>query len=470
MKKLSILVAGILLFTTNLFAVDFDQYFLDKTMRLDYYHMGNATEEHFSLDQIVYDGIWAGSVNQLIDELRLGKYLFEVIDIESGDVIYSKGYASIYGEWETTPEAKENWGAYHESLRFPWPKAPAKVIIYKRNADYEFSPVWEQTINRDSWRFNSSEDKPVYEAFDVVTNGDPKKSVDIVILSEGYTSDEMDKFHKDAKKFASTLLSTEPFASRKELFNIRAVEVPSPSSGVHHPHQDIYKRSAISVRYGAFNSQRYALGFDNKTIRDAAAAVPYENTVLLMNDSIYGGGGIYNLYITAAADNAFYEYLYVHEFGHHFADLADEYYSSATAYEMGSTVKEPWELNVTAQTDRDKIKWNDLIDEDVPVPTPWNKEKFDAHSKKVQTERARLRKAKASENQLEKLFLEQREWEDHFLENIKYAGKVGLYEGAQYHSKGLYRSAPNCIMFTRTTTFCPACQRAINLVIDSYTK
>lgn len=470
MKKLSILVAGILLFTTNLFAVDFDQYFLDKTMRLDYYHMGNATEEHFSLDQIVYDGIWAGSVNQLIDELRLGKYFFEVIDLESGNVIFSKGYASIYGEWETTPEAKENWGAYHESLRFPWPKDPAKVIVYKRNADYEFSPVWEQTINRDSWRFSSSKDKPVYETFDVVTNGDPKESVDIVILSEGYTSDEMDKFHKDAEKFANTLLSTEPFASRKELFNIRAVEVPSPSSGVHHPHQDIHKRSAISVRYGAFNSQRYALGFDNKTIRDAAAAVPYENTVLLMNDSIYGGGGIYNLYITAAADNAFYEYLYVHEFGHHFADLADEYYSSATAYEMGSTVKEPWELNVTAQTDRDKIKWNDLIDDDVPVPTPWNKEKFDAHSKEVQAERACLRKAKASENQLEKLFLEQREWEDHFLENIEYAGKVGLYEGAQYHSKGLYRSAPNCIMFTRTTTFCPACQRAINLVIDSYTK
>ncbi len=470
MKKLSILIAGILISSTNLFAVDFDQYFLDKTMRLDYYHMGNASEEHFSFDQIVYDGIWAGSVNQLEDELRLGKYFFEVIDVESGKVIYSKGYSSIYGEWETTPEAKENWGAYHESLRFPWPKASAKVIVYKRNADYDFAPVWEQTINKNSWRFSSSGDKPVYETFDVITHGDPKKSVDIVILSEGYTSDEMDKFHQDAEKFANTLLSTEPFASRKELFNIRAVEVPSPSSGVHHPHQDIHKRSAISVRYGAFNSQRYALGFDNKTIRDAASAVPYENTVLLMNDSIYGGGGIYNLYITAAADNAFYEYLYVHEFGHHFADLADEYYSSATAYEMGSTVKEPWELNVTAQTERDKIKWNDLIGEDVPVPTPWNKEEFDAHSQKVQAERARLRKAKASENQLEKLFLEQREWEDHFLENIKYAGKVGLYEGAQYHSEGLYRSAPNCIMFTRTTTFCPACQRAINLVIDSYTK
>jgi hypothetical protein len=248
------------------------------------------------------------------------------------------------------------------------------------------------------------------------------------------------------------------------------VEVPAPNSGLNHPQQDIYNRSALSVTYGAFGSQRYALGYDNKRIRNAASAVPYEFTAILMNDSIYGGGGIYNLYITAATGNAFHDYLYVHEFGHHFASLADEYYASATAYEMGSDVVEPYELNVTTHTEKEKIKWGDLIDEDTPLPTPWGKDEFDEHSIQVQEKRQEMREAKASEKKMEKLFIEQREWEENYLNNIEYADEIGAYEGAMYHAKGIYRSEPNCIMFTRTDYFCAACQRAINKVIDQYTE
>ncbi|MGM0551206.1 MAG: M64 family metallopeptidase [Bacteroidota bacterium] len=449
---------------------NFSTKFEDKTMRFDFFHTGTATEEHFSFDQIVCDGQWAGSKSQLIDELRLGKYFFEVQDANSGEVLYSRGFASIYGEWETTPEAKENWGVYHESMRFPWPKADAKIVVFKRDSKHEFQPIWEYPLKADSWRAVPAAKNNIYKTVPIVENGDPHTKVDIVVLSEGYTKHEMDKFRKDAAKFAETLLNNEPFKSRKQDFNIRAVEVPAPENGVTHPHQDIHKRSALSVRYGAFNSQRYALGFDNKTIRDAAAHVPYEYTAILMNDSIYGGGGIYNLYITAAVDNAFQEYLFVHEFGHHFADLADEYYSSATAYEMGSTVVEPWELNVTANPDRETIKWKELLTEGVPMPTPWNQEAFDKHSNAVQKKRQEMRAAKAKESEMEELFINQREWEENFLSNIPHADAVGAFEGAQYHSKGIYRSAPNCIMFTRTDEFCPACQRAINLVIDQYTK
>lgn len=280
----------------------------------------------------------------------------------------------------------------------------------------------------------------------------------------------MEKFRVDAKKFAEALFDTEPFKNRKNDFNIRAVEVPAPNSGVNHPHQDLYKRSALSVSYSAFGSERYALGYDNKKIRDAASAAPYEFTAIIMNDSIYGGGGIYNLYITAASGNAFQKYLFVHEFGHHFADLADEYYTSATAYEMGSAIQEPWELNVTTKTIKDEVKWGELIDEDVPLPTPWGQEEFDKHSIEVQKKRVELRKAKAPEKTMEKLFNDQRTWDEDYLSKIKHSGKTGIYEGAQYHAKGIYRSAPNCIMFTRTETFCPACQRAINLVIDQYVK
>ena len=450
--------------------VSFQEHFKDRTMRLDYYHTGNSAEEHFAIDRMVNDGIWAGSERQLVDELRLGKYFFEIQEPGTGKVLFSRGYSSIYGEWETTPEAGKEWGVFHESVRFPWPTHEVKLVIYKRNEKQQFDPVWDCMIDPGARKVNPASLKTGYSVYDVAEHGKPENKVDIVLLSEGYTSEEMGEFREDADKFARAFFSTEPFASRKGDFNIRAVEVPAPNSGLNHPQQDIHNRSALSVSYGAFGSQRYALGYDNRKIRDAASTVPYEFTAILMNDSIYGGGGIYRLYITAAADNAFHDYLFVHEFGHHFASLADEYYTSSTAYEMGSQEVEPYELNVTIHTDREKIKWGDLIDEDTPLPTPWGKDTFNEHSRKIQEKREQLRKAKASEKRMEKLFISQREWEEDYLSRIEHAGEVGAYEGAMYHSQGIYRSEPNCIMFTRTGHFCAACQRAINRVIDQYTK
>ena len=461
----------ILVSTTGALAdVTFQDYFQDTTMRFDYYHTGTATEEHFSPDQMVNDGSWAGSKTQLIDELRLGKYFFEVQDPQTGKILYSRGYSSIYGEWETTPEAKKEWGVFHESVRFPWPIEKIKLVIYIRNREQEFEQAWSYLVNPDDRKVNPAELNSPYNTYDVAVNGNPTEKVDIVVLGEGYTRYEMDEFHKDAEKFAEALFSTEPFASRKEDFNIRAVQVPAPNSGLNHPQQGIANRSALSVTYGAFGSQRYALGYENKKIRNAASAVPYEYTALLMNDSIYGGGGIYNLYITAAADNAFHEYLFVHEFGHHFASLADEYYASSTAYEMGSDIVEPYELNVTTYTDKNKMPWGDMIKEDTPLPTPWGKEQFDTHSREIQKEREEMRNARTSERKMENFFKEQREWEENYLNNIEYAGEIGAYEGAMYHSHGIYRSQPNCIMFTRTDRFCAACKRAINKVIDQYTE
>lgn len=447
----------------------FDTHFTDTTLRFDFYHTGTAAQEHFAFDQIVQDGLWAGSKTNLIDTLRLGKYLFEVRDLASNTQLYSRGFCSIYGEWETTAEAKQGWGVYHETLRFPWPRHDVKMVLYKRrDTDNSFQMIWEQTVKTESWRAVQAHFPDFYSTFDVMNHGDPATKVDIVVLGEGYTAREMGKFRQDAQRFSEALFKTAPFASRKKAFNIRGVETPSPMSGVHHPHQDSHARSALSVRAGAFDSQRYALGFDNKKIRDAASAVPYDFTVILMNDKIYGGGGIYQLYTTAASDNAFSDYVFVHEFGHHFACLADEYYTSSVAYELPTISTEPYELNVTIQTDKAKIKWGELISAQTPIPTPWGKEAFDQHSRDIQTKRTALRQAKAPEDVLEALFADQLRWEEHHLANIPYAGKTGLYEGAMYQATGLYRSAPGCIMHIRTTYFCPACQRAINLVIDQY--
>ncbi len=469
MKKtfvLSLLLMGISIFAKAQYA----EYFTSATMRLDYNHVGNSNEEHFAFDQMVNDGDWAGSKTVLIDDLKLGKYFFEIKDIKTDKLLYSRGFSSIYGEWETTPEADTEWGSFHESIRFPWPKTEVKVILSKRNIKNGFDPVWTYKVNPQHYRAFSSPVKNYYNTIDLVVNGKPENQVDIVVLGEGYAKKDMAKFRKDAQRFADVLLNTEPYASFKDKFSIRAVETPSPDSGVNHPHQDIHTRSALSVTYGAFDSERYALGFDNKTIRNAAAAVPYEFTAILMNDSIYGGGGIYNLYITAAVDNAFQEYLFVHEFGHHFADLADEYYTSATAYEMDAKHLEPWELNVTANADPETIKWKDIVTENTPIPTPWEKEKYDKHSIATQKKRVEMRKAKVDEKVMEDFFIKKRTWDDELLSNMKYSDKVGAFEGAQYKSKGLYRSAANCIMFTRHDKFCPACQRAIKLIIDQNTK
>ncbi|MDZ7743119.1 MAG: M64 family metallopeptidase [Bacteroidota bacterium] len=281
----------------------------------------------------------------------------------------------------------------------------------------------------------------------------------------------MDKFHGDVEKMIGELFKVEPFKSRKQDFNVRAVETPSIVSGVNKPHPGIFNRTPLSMSYSAFDSERYALTYDNRSVRNAASEVPYEFMFILMNERTYGGGGIYRLYATVAADNAFSDYIFVHEFGHHFAALADEYYSSAVSYEIGEVKVEPWEANVTALPDPSDLKWQGMVESGTPIPTPWPKEEFDAFSYEIQKKRKELRSQKAPEEKLEALFNKQKEGETKMLENFEYSGKVGAYEGANYMQHGMYRSYPDCIMFTRNhNDFCPACQRAIGWVIDQYTE
>ncbi len=451
--------------------VTFDVYFENKTMRLDYFHSGNSKEEHFAKDRIVSDGKWGGSKTILLDELNLGLYQFEIIDKESNVLLYSEGFASIYGEWETTAEAKEQWGTFHESIRFPWPKKNVWVVLKKRDKQNKFVKIWDTEVNPASRQVTPADIINTNKILTIMENGPAEKKVDIVVLGDGYKKEEMDKFHKDAKRLISVLFSVEPYRSRKSDFNIRAIETPSPVSGVNRPHPGIFKRTPLSVHYSSFDSERYALTYDNRRVRDIASAVPYEFTIILINERTYGGGGIYRLYATLAVDNAFSDYLIIHEMGHHLAGLADEYYTSQVSYEIDSNVTvEPWELNITALLDKDKLKWKDLVKPGTPIPTPWDKEAFDKFSISIQEERQRLRKAKAKEEELEKLFQSQREKESEMISRMKYANQVGAFEGAGYLAKGLYRSSINCIMFTRDLTFCPVCQRSISRVIDQYTK
>jgi IgA Peptidase M64/Peptidase M64 N-terminus len=461
-----------LLFTFGAEAQDvqFSGYFKDATMRVDYFHNGNFAAEHFSIDRILNDGPWAGSQKILTDNLEFGLYFYEIQDLETEKTLFSRGFASIFGEWQSIPEAKETWGTFHESIRFPWPLKPVKIIMKKRNAKNEFEQIWETKIDPESRKVNPATMAPEFKTWDYLVNGPAHQKVDIVILCDGYTAKEMDKFHADIQRLMGAFFEVEPFKSRKADFNVRAVETPSAQSGVNKPHPGNFKRTPLSMSYSAFDSERYALTYDNRSVRDAAAEVPYEFMYILVNERTYGGGGIYRLYATVASDNAFSDYIFVHEFGHHFAALADEYYSSAVSYEISDEIlAEPWEANVTALLDPANLKWKELVEPGIPLPTPWPKKKVDEFSYEIQKERKKLRAEKAPEEVLEALFNKQKKHETQMLENFEYADKVGAYEGANYMQHGLFRSYPDCIMFTRNKNdFCPACQRAIGWVIDQY--
>lgn len=462
MKTLCLLIVS--LATTWVQAVDYMDHFNFKTMRVDYYHFGKAGEEHFALDRIVDDGPWPGPQKNLIDTLAYGKYMVEIYAADGETLLFSRGFASIYGEWETTAAAQQDWGVYHESVRLPMPKHPVKLVLKKRGDDQTFATVWQRDIDPNGPEVLKAEiqDKPHSQS--ILLNGQPADKVDVVILGDGFS--DRDEFYADAARMVDALFAKQPFKSRKSDFNIWAVHTPAKANGITRPQAGVSRRTPLGAQYGIFGSQRYMLSTDNRIVRDVAATVPYEYMVILANNRTYGGGGIYRLQATTSTKNAFSDYVFVHEFGHHFAGLGDEYYTSSVAYNTDDLV-EPWEANITANPKRDQLKWADLVAADTPLPTDWQKKKFEKHSRQIQERRKQLREAQAGEEQLEALFQAQQTEEQAMLAAEKYAGKVGAFEGAGYRGKGYYRPQVDCVMFTRNPVdFCAVCSRAIEAVID----
>jgi hypothetical protein len=434
------------------------------TLRLDYFHTGSASEEHFALDALVQEGPWPGPPAKTVDTTNLGKYLFEVRDAKSGTLLYSRGYASIFGEWETTAEARLRNRTLHESLRFPAPAGPAKVTISKRDAKNKFNELWSMEIDPRAPTVDRAAPPANVKVWAVQRSGPSADKVDLLLIGDGYTKDEMEKWRADARRLAEALFATSPFKERRADFNVWAIDVPADESGVARPSENVYRRSPVRAAYDAFGSERYVLTFDNQRLRELAAAVPYEFIEIVVNGRKYGGGGIHNLYATVASDNAWTPYVFVHEFGHHFAGLADEYYTSDVAYQAATARIEPWEPNVTA--DPAKPKWDDLLARDTARPTAWPKAEFEKFQKDIQARRKRIRAEGRPESEMEALFAEELRATTGMLAPFKSAG---VFEGAMYEAQGYYRAEADCIMFTRSGKFCAACRRGIHRVIDLYT-
>jgi hypothetical protein len=302
-------------------------------------------------------------------------------------------------------------------------------------------------------------------------SGDPAQKLDLLILCDGYTAAERDKFERDARRLTEVLFATSPFKERERDINVWGLCPPAAQSGVSRPSQRIFRRSPIGATYDAFDSERYVLTFENKAFRDVAANAPYDVVEILVNSVTYGGGGIFGLYSTVAADSAWAPYIFIHEFGHHIAALADEYYTSDVAYLPAADRVEPWEPNVTALLDPATLKWKDLVKAGTPLPTPWPKAEFEQYTKGIQQKRREIRAQNRPESEMDALFREEQRRDTSVLNTGPHAGVVGAFEGANYEARGFYRPQADCIMFTRDEVpFCAICRRAIDSVLNLYSR
>ncbi len=441
-----------------------------RTLRVDYFHTGTATSESLSLDRVVREPLpWPGNGAKGLDGSNLGKYFFEVVDRATNQVLYSRGFCSIYGEWEGTDEAKRQTRTLSESLRFPEPERPVQINLKKRDGQNAFREIGSFLLDpRDIFIDRALPPVPG-NVIALQQSGDPADKVDFLILGDGYTQAELPKFEKDARRLMAQLFATSPYKEHRQDFNVWGLCPPAREQGVARPSTGLQRRSPLGCTYDAFGSERYVLTFENRTLRDVASFAPYEFMEILVNGQTYGGGGIFGLYGTVASDNAFSPYIFVHEFGHHFAGLADEYYTSDVAYETGKERVEPWEPNATA--DPKQPKWKALLSPGVPLPSPWKKQAFEKASYASQQERRQIRAENRPESEMEALMRRVKVQETELLGTDAWSGKVGAFEGAAYEATGYFRAQEDCIMFSRDDVpFCAACRDAIEKVIRMYSR
>ena len=442
-----------------------------RTLRVDIQHSGDARAEHYALERVVVEPLpWPGNPDRPLDDGNRGSQKFEVVDAASGRVLYSRGYSTVFGEWRTTEEAGTLQRSFQESLRFPVPGAPVEVKVYGRDAENRFALQWSVAVDPEALDVERAAMPAPAEPIAIRRGGDPARKVDLLLLGDGYAAGEMDKFEADARRLADRLFSVSPFRERAADFNVWALAVPVPESGISRPSTGIHRASATGARYDIFGSERYILTLDNRAFRELAQYAPYEFVEIMVNGETYGGGGIFGQFSTVAADNDWADYVFVHEFGHHFAGLADEYYTSDVAYAAPDAHRvEPWEPNVTALLDPAKLKWRDQTSPAVPLPTPWPKARFEAYERDVQARRRQLRADRRPESEMSALFREEQAHVDQLFADAEHRDAVGAFEGANYAAAGYYRPQMQCLMFTRADAFCSVCRHAIEDIIALYT-
>lgn len=404
---------------------NFDKYFTDKVLRFDFMLAGNRKTTSVYPVGMKEEPFWAGSNTSLVNPFNLGNFKYELFDVKGNTLIYSRSFSTLFQEWQTTEEAKSVDRSFYEVATMPYPKDSVRFILSERERNGLFSKLYETIIDPASY-FIRRENPVKVGTTKIYSGGDPHTSVDLAFIAEGYKADEMGKFREDVKKMADILFDEAPFSDYKNKFNIWAVEAISQDSGTDIPGENIYANTALNSSFYTFNIDRYLTTQDIKSVNDFAAVVPHDNIIVLINSTKYGGGGVYNYYSGTTTGNQLSPKVFIHEFGHGFAGLGDEYYSSAVAYDEFYPLNvEPWEPNLTTMVNFES-KWKKMIGKDTPLPTP-------------------------SEE--------------------KYNNVTGLFEGGGYSAKGVFRPEMDCRMKSNGSKgYCSVCRNAIKEMIEFYIK
>jgi hypothetical protein len=404
--------------TMNLSAqISFEKFFTSERLRYDYVVTGNDTTIGIYGYQYYREPYWGGSHVNLIDTIGYGDMFLEVYDSLTGALIFSKGYSTLFKEWQTTDEAKTRDRAFLESVIMPFPKGTIRIKLFNRAMNMRFEEIHSCYINPGSIEINILKQPASTEVQLIFSSGLPAEKADLVFIAEGYTIHQRDKFFADAKRFSDILYRWEPYSDFTDAFNVYAVYTPSDETGTDRPTDTIWVNTALGSTFNTLGSERYLTVSDCHQLHNFIAGIPYDQVCVLVNTDKYGGGGIYNFFTVIAADNKYAEFLFHHEFGHAFASLADEYFTSSVSYtNMFDLTVEPYQPNITTRVELNK-KWENMISDTVPVPTP---------------------------------------------DTSIYAGVVGLFEGAAYCANGIYRPARDCSMKSVVNNaFCPVCREAI---------
>ncbi len=427
MKKISLFCLGIASFLT-VQAQNFSDWFEEKTLRTDYIFTGNARQQEVCLDELSMLPQWAGRRHHLSELPLAGNGEITMKDKATGTVIYRTSFSSLFQEWLGEEEATRVKKGFENSFLLPFPKKEAIVTISLKNAHQQVSASLTHEIRPDDVLIHQRGTAHITPHRYIHQSGSVEDCIDVAILAEGYTEAEMDLFYQDAEATCEALFSHEPFKKLKSRFNLVAVASPSADSGVSIPLKDEWKSTAVSSHFSTFYSDRYLTTSRVKSIHNWLAGIPYEHVIILANTDTYGGGGIYNSYTLTTAHHPQFKPVVVHEFGHSFGGLADEYAYTDAPSPLYPYSIEPWEQNITTMVDFES-KWKDMVPEGTPVPTP----------------------AKTQESEI--------------------YTSVGVYEGAGYTTKGIYRPATECRMkINEAPAFCPVCQRALERLILFYTE
>ena len=408
-------------------AGDFETYFNDRTLRVDYVFSGNASKQEVTLDELVSLPQWAGRRHAL-DSLALeGNGQITMRDKQSGKVIYRTSFSSLFQEWVSESEAKRVTRSFENSFLLPFPKQQAVITVELKDAHRKTVASFTHEVNPNDILIHQKGYHHVTPHRYLMKNGPADKCIDIAIMAAGYPEAEMELFYKDAQAACEAIFAHAPFKELKDRFNVVVVSTPSQDSGVSIPRKGEWKETAVSAHFDTFYSDRYLTTRSVKKMHDWLAGIPYEHIVILANTDTYGGGGIYNSYLLTTAHHPMFKPVMVHEFGHSFGGLADEYAYTEDPSPMYPYSIEPWEPNITTLVNFES-KWKDMLPEGTKIPTA------------PQTDPA-------------KVFSE-----------------VGVYEGGGYSLKGIYRPVTECRMkINEAPRFCPVCERSLTRMIHFYT-